>query len=197
MKTLYRILLLLSVLLVSCGKIELEDVKDNSSSKNESTGGDTTTADSCVYTVSTFASAPDSVEVTLKAYIVGYMPGSSVKGAVFSAEGAVQTNLVLADSPDEEDAENCATAQLLKDTDVREALNLQDNPGMLHVLVKLTGTKMKYCYAAGLKPVYYYELVSESEDDGGDDDDSGGSSDEAHQAFPEWSQEGAEVFEGC
>lgn len=196
MKTLSHILFLLLLLFTACGKVELEEASGKSDGKENTDKSDTddTQSDSTVYTVSTLAAAPDTTEVTLKAYIVGYMPGSSVKGAIFSADGAVQTNLVLADSPKEQDASNCATAQLLKDSDARDALNLQDNPDMLHARVKLSGLKMKYCYAAGLKPVYDYEILT-GDDDGDDNTDDG--NDNPHQAFPTWSDESAEVFEGC
>ena len=197
MKTLSHILFLLLLLFTACGKVELEEASGKSDGKENTDKGDTddTQSDSTVYTVSTLAAAPDTTEVTLKAYIVGYMPGSSVMGAIFSADGAVQTNLVLADSPNEQDASNCATAQLLKDSDARDALNLQDNPDMLHARVKLSGLKMKYCYAAGLKPVYDYEILTG--DDDGDDGNTGDGKENPHQAFPTWSDESAEVLEGC
>ncbi len=196
MKTLSHILFLLLLLFTACGKVELEEASGKSDGKENTDKSDTddTQSDSTVYTVSTLASAPDTTEVTLKAYIVGYMPGSSVKGAIFSADGAVQTNLVLADSPNEQDVSNCATAQLLKDSDARDALNLQDNPDMLHARVKLSGLKMKYCYAAGFKPVYDYEILT---GDGDGDDNTDDGNDNPHQAFPTWSDESAEVFEGC
>ncbi len=203
MKALIRIFLLLLLLCSACSGFELEEATSKTDGKENTDKGDADDepTDSMVYTVRTLSSVPDTTDVTLRAYIVGYMPGSSVRGTIFSADGAVQTNIVLADSPDEQDVENCATAQLLKDTDVREALNLQDNPDLLHARVKLTGLKMKYCYAAGLKPVYDYEILTgdDSDDDNSDDDssDEDADADKAHRDFPTWSEESAEVFEGC
>ena len=73
-------------------------------------------------------------DVYICGYIVGYIPkgSSKMEKTVFSSEGAPQTNIVLADSPDEQDYCNCIPVQLSTSSrgnkEVREALNLADHP---------------------------------------------------------------------
>lgn len=95
-------------------------------------------------------------------YIVGYIDTSvsnTISAAVLSPEGAVQTNMLLAQYPyDAEEwerigytAEDCATVQLPSGV-VRTALNLADNPGNFNKQVSLRGTTgSKYCGSYGVR----------------------------------------------
>lgn len=101
----------------------------------------------------------------VKGYIVGYIPGSNKPAdAVFSAEGAVQTNLLLADAANETNYEKCIPVQLPAGN-VRNGLNLADNPGNLGKEATLTGNIEKYFNIPGFKSVSAYEL---GEGGGGD-----------------------------
>lgn len=93
----------------------------------------------------------------VKAFIVGYIPtgqdiSTKLSDAVFSADGAGASNIVIAASADETNPNNCMAVQLPVG-DARTALNLQNNPGNLGKEVTLYGTMEKYFGAAGVKNV--------------------------------------------
>lgn len=97
-------------------------------------------------------------EPWVKGYIVGYIDTNIAnvlkdETAKFTADGAVNTNMLIAMSPDEKDWKNCATVQLPSGP-VRNALNLSGNPGNLGKLVCIKGTTgTKYCSAYGVRSV--------------------------------------------
>lgn len=77
---------------------------------------------------------PGMKERCICGYIVGYIPKNyyDIKKTVFGYKGAPQSNIVLADSPDEQDWNNCIAVQLSTSSgeqkDTRDALNLADHP---------------------------------------------------------------------
>lgn len=91
-------------------------------------------------------------------YIVGHIPknGRSITQTIFAA-GNVVTNIVIADSPDEKDPNNCIAIQLSTSSKgqqaVRTALNLADHPENLGKGVILHGYIYKYMGVLGLKNV--------------------------------------------
>lgn len=76
--------------------------------------------------------APGLSDVYACGYIVGYVKGANIKQTVFGIDKAVETNIVIADSPDETDYNNCIAVQLSTTSDrhrqAREALNLANHP---------------------------------------------------------------------
>ena len=102
--------------------------------------------------------------VALHAYIVGSVKGSSMKGTIFGTEGAVASNIAVADSPDETDYTRCAPIQLPANSDVRLFLNLQDNPENLGAEVILYGKKTNYFRTSGLKPCEDFMWPEEYDD---------------------------------
>lgn len=101
-------------------------------------------------------------------YIVGYIStanGSAFNegSAMFTAVGAEATNLLLAESPDETDWEKCSPVQL-PSGNIRNALNLADNPENLGQEVCLKGSLEKYFGAYGVKSLTAYEWGSEGID---------------------------------
>lgn len=95
--------------------------------------------------------------VWVNGYIVGYMPasGTTLAKTVFDANADQATNIVLGPTADCKDASKCVAIQLPKGT-VRDALNLQQNPGNLGKQVILFGDVMKYCQGPGLKNTSKY-----------------------------------------
>ena len=91
-------------------------------------------------------------------YIVGHIPknGRNISQTIFSA-GDVETNLVIADSPDEIDYSNCIAIQLSTGSkgqkEVREGLNLSAHPENLGKFVIFYGQVIKYMGVFGLKNV--------------------------------------------
>ncbi|MDE6272567.1 MAG: choice-of-anchor J domain-containing protein [Muribaculaceae bacterium] len=100
-------------------------------------------------------------------YIVGFIDTSisnTMKGATIGTDGAVQTNMLIAQYPYDEaewerlgySVEDCATVQLPSGA-VRSALNLADNPSNFNRQVSLRGTTgSKYCGAYGVRQANDY-----------------------------------------
>ena len=96
----------------------------------------------------------DKKTATVIGYIVGSVNGTSnpKKNAEFKADVTKDTNLLLADSPDETDADKCLVVQL--STNVRAGLKVADN---YKKLVSITGSIEKYFGVAGLKSPTEYK----------------------------------------
>lgn len=101
----------------------------------------------------------------VKGYIVGFVPSSKLAEAVFSTEGASASNLLLADDAACVDYNLCVPVQLPSGSDVRAALNLQNNAANLGKEVVITGSVEKYFSVMGVKSPTAYTLV----DNGGGD----------------------------
>lgn len=104
-------------------------------------------------------STTEAVEsgIWVSGYIVGFYANFE---AVFSASGAVNANILLAESASVTDKTKCIDIQL-PFGDVRTALNLLDNPSMLGAQVKLYGDVMKYNSMPGIKNTSKYVIISQ------------------------------------
>ena len=138
------------------------DGSDNGGDDDDN-GGDTP-SDKDYISVADLADIPTDRYVAVRAYIVGYVKGSSIKGTVFGADGAVASNIAVADSPDETDYNRCAPVQLPTNSDVRYFLNLQDNPENLGKEVVLFGNKTTYFRTNGIKPCMDFMYAEEYDD---------------------------------
>lgn len=105
--------------------------------------------------------------VRVKGYIVGFVNGMDIEtDAIFGAEPPAgvekyNTNLLIADDVNETDYTQCLVIQL-PSGNVRDALNLQDNPGNLGKEVILLGSLETYFGTYGLKSVTEYTLDGET-----------------------------------
>jgi len=99
---------------------------------------------------------PDRNESWVTGYIVGVVNTEignvlNERCAQFEGPWTVNTNLLIAGTPDETNWENCATVQLPSGS-VRNALNLVDNEVNLGKQVTIKGeTGTKYCGAYGIR----------------------------------------------
>ncbi len=102
----------------------------------------------------------ESTAATLRGHIVGYAQSSfSAKGVSFSAQNCeVNTNIVLADDPDETDYTFCIPVQLPAGN-CRDELNLRDNPDNLGRYVELVGKVEQYFAVPGFKGVSAYTFI--------------------------------------
>lgn len=105
------------------------------------------------------ANASINQNAYVKAYIVGYIDGTSIaNGATFAIpDAAGQTEVIVADSPTETNASKCIPVQLSAGT-MRDGLELFNNPGYYQKEVLLYGAITKYFGVAGLKSVTYVEV---------------------------------------
>ncbi len=94
----------------------------------------------------------------VKGYIVGSSAGKTAAEFTPTAEGASQTNIFIANSPDETDYTKCLPVQLPAGSAARTNLNLSANPGNLGKAVSLYGSLEKYFGQPGVKSVSDYDL---------------------------------------
>ncbi|MBQ9363457.1 MAG: hypothetical protein IJT97_08595 [Bacteroidaceae bacterium] len=99
----------------------------------------------------------------VQGYIVGYVRKnkSTISQTSFELVLPPETNIVLADTPNEKDPDNCIAVQLSTGStyiEARKALNLKDNPQNLGKLVIVLGTIEKYMGALGVKNTRAYSF---------------------------------------
>lgn len=99
------------------------------------------------YTVKEAIQYQGKKDVWVKGVIVGYKSGASY---TFSAENAPATNIAIASKKDITDFNGIIPVQLLTGQ-IREVINLKDNPTMLHKEVLLKGNLGEYLSVAGLQ----------------------------------------------
>ena len=93
-------------------------------------------------------------------WVQGYIVGSIVNNKyVFSADGATNTNIIIANNADETDQNNVVPVQLPAGA-LRNELNLQTNTDMYKVEVIIKGDLGAYFGTAGLRNAKEYELVT-------------------------------------
>lgn len=105
------------------------------------------------YTIAEVQAGASGTEAWVKGYIVGWIDGKTLaEGAKFNADATVASNIMLADN-----ADASATAEIiavqLPVGDIRNALNLQANPGNYKKEVLLKGSLEAYFGAPGVKSV--------------------------------------------
>ncbi len=111
----------------------------------------------------------DEIFCAVIGYVVGYAD-RSVNNAVFSADGAVESNILIADRHNEKRPECCLPVQLVNGTDIRSELNLAENPELLGERIYITGYISKYYATVGMRKPEYYERVTEGGDESGGED---------------------------
>ncbi len=92
------------------------------------------------YTVADVLAGASGADKWVTGYIVGYSSKADASSsAVFSAEGANNLNVLIADSADEKNVANCIAVGLAAGT-TRNSVNLKDNPSNLGKKVAVQGT---------------------------------------------------------
>lgn len=177
--------LLLLLALVACGTVEMQDTPEPEPPAGEPAetpggGGGDESGDEYL-PVSQLAAEDDGAYVEMAGYVVGSVSGNMTTGTRFGTDGAVDSNLLLADTPDETDPQRCAPVQLVSGTAAREVLNLVDHPENLGVRVLICGYKKTYFGTAGIKLLQDYAFLDGKP---------------APQPFPLLSPDPAQVFEG-
>ena len=111
-------------------------------------------------TVAEAQSATLDSAVVVKGYIVGYVPGTQLSSAYFSAPSAENTNILLADDVNETNPQNCLPVQLTKDSDARAFFNLIDHPERFHQYVVVKGTLAEYFKVRGVKSATSFAVLT-------------------------------------
>lgn len=85
-------------------------------------------------------------------YIVGWVDGASIsEGAHFEVPSTSASNVLIAATPDETSYSKCVAVQLVYNTEIRNKMNLKDNPGNLHKKVVIQGALQAYFGVPGVK----------------------------------------------
>lgn len=95
--------------------------------------------------------------VWVKGYLVGYY-NNNTKQCMFQSAGALGANILMSTNPAASTKEECICIQLVNGSDVRKALNLIDNPGLLGKKVSVRGDVMKYNSLPGIKNTDAYKI---------------------------------------
>ena len=90
-----------------------------------------------------------------KYWVVGYIVGCAANEGEKAAETSV-SNIALGDAADQESS--LVPVQLVKDTEIRTALNVVDNAGNIGKKVKVYGSLESYFLAPGVKNPEAYEF---------------------------------------
>ncbi len=110
------------------------------------------------YNVTQVIGGATGTDAWVKGYIVGWVDGKTLAdGARFNATATSTSNVLIADNPEVTDVNKCVPVQLPAGS-VRNAINLQNNPGNYKKEVSLKGSLEKYFGVAGLKTVTDYKL---------------------------------------
>lgn len=137
----------------------VEGIADNPGGGDTPTPtGDTDGSEAKPYTIADAVAAGSGTEKYVKAYIVGWVEGQVLsEGAHFNGNATSNTNILIADSPDETDVTKCMPVQLPTGA-VRNAVNLKDNPDNYKKEVLLNGNIEKYFGATGIKGTGYAKI---------------------------------------
>lgn len=195
------VVLLLGIL-AACQKVELpseEELREESNEDNLETGEKPETnqenengeedyfpfeddeyIDFPFFNVNEFIAQAESYENELcivQGYIVGFTT-RTMKNAVFSAVGAVRTNILVASDTNETDPAYCIPVELGDET-YRKELSLADNPEFLGRKIAIMGISQTYFYVPGIRDIQMYKWAdngneSEDESSGADEPDEPG-----------------------
>lgn len=95
----------------------------------------------------------------IEGYIVGWVEGAAISsGSHFEVPSTSASNVLVADNPDEKDYTKCVPVQLVYGDNVRDHVNLKDNPGNLGKKLTVEGTLTNYFNQPGLKAPTAYKL---------------------------------------
>ncbi len=122
------------------------------------------------------------------AWVAGYVVGhttSSIHNAVFTAEGAVRSNVLLADSPDEREAARCLPVELKRE-EPRLGMSLAYNPDSLGRYLCVNGTIDLYFRVWGLRDADNYAWLGAGPDGtDGEPEPPAGEPDEGEEPGPQ------------
>ena len=100
----------------------------------------------------------------VEGYIVGWVEGADISaGSHFSVPASSASNVLIAATPTETDYTKCIPVQLVYDTECRNSINLQNNPGNLGKQLKIEGQLIAYFSQPGIKAPTDFELEGGSD----------------------------------
>lgn len=110
------------------------------------------------FTVMELHTNQDKLGVWVVGYIVGASTGSSINNFTSDLSLTPKTNIVMADNKNETDITKMIAVELPSGK-LRDALNLNENPGNLNKKLSIKGNSESYYRTAGLKSPKEYEFI--------------------------------------
>lgn len=159
-----RLVCCLSVL--ACTGCERVELPSETTGNKKPAGGDEVVAPdidglgegnmTCPYTVADVVEGrvPEGCQCWVVGHVVGYTQ-RTMAAAEFSAEGAVQSNILLAACPQEDDPAECVPVELNKDR-LHKGVSLKYNPDSLGHSLLVLATVKTYFSVPGLRDVQQY-----------------------------------------
>lgn len=186
MKRLLRLSLLplLSIALAfSCQKIELPDGTADDSAQNAAGGGNGASPSLDTSNALTVGEAmqrtADGSEVVIKGYIVGYTTNSMSNASFSIPDDKPNTNMLLSDTPDEDDYLYCLPVELpTTGRNLRGLLNLYDHPEYFNQYIAIQGKLTTYFRVVGLKSPTAFAFIAPPENSGGGNESGDGDEEE-------------------
>lgn len=172
------------MLCVCCSSPLIPDGGDDDKPSTDTTGTVTpvgpvdiihTGEDGDPYTVPEARTLVGKDGVWVEGYIVGTVKGSMKKGCVFAPPFDVTTNILIADTITS-DPSRCMPLQLVDASIYQYALNLTDNPDLLHLRCRFKADIATYFNVPGLRNVRMYGIVRDHSEK---NDSTGGNTDYA------------------
>ena len=150
---------------------EIKDLKVVAGTPKEKGGGEETPASSKENPLTVSQAKTASGNNYVKGYIVGYIDGQKLtEGAKFSVPSSAETEILLAETPDETNPNNVFPVQLPAG-DIRNALELSAHPDYLKKEVLLYGSLETYFGVPGMKSTSWASIEGQTfgkDPEGGD-----------------------------
>ena len=132
-----------------------DDEPDDSADENDPTGG----AD--IWSVAQALTLGEDEFVWVKGYIVGYARSTSRSSLTFARPTEKpNTNMFIADRPEETDKERCMAIRLAQSgMDYRSKLNMFDHPEFFRQPILIMGQTGTYFGATGIREIFEYVFL--------------------------------------
>ena len=161
----FLLLTLLAWGVLACSKLEEEEVDSPNTERPE--GGEdngNSNATDTLTVMQALQAQPDQ-SVLVKGYIVGFVDGTAISKAKFSAPTEkANTNLIIADSKAETNYTRCFPIQLKSGTDEHFVFNLYLNPQLIGQAVVAKGVITTYFKVNGFKhPNFWIDELEDAE----------------------------------
>ena len=153
--------------------VKIKNANGGQSGSGDSGSGSSTSGSSKENPLSVAQAKNASGNNYVKGYIVGYIDGMTLaSGATFGVPSAAETEILLADTPDETNTDNVFPVQL-PTGDIRSALELSAHPSFLKQEVLVYGSLEKYFGVQGMKSTSWAKINGQTfgaDPDGGSGD---------------------------
>lgn len=156
--------LLIALCCVACGKIEVPE-KKQPNPEPPTTETDVEQLNSVFSVANALTLQPNVYQASVEGYIVGTIEGMSLDNCHFGIPQSGNTNILLADKPDETSSSKVFPIRLVKGGRFREPLNLHAHPELLGAQCRVSGLITTYFGVSGIREPLHMSLSEKPSDD--------------------------------